>query len=73
MHSFWVFYGLNQSPIEAIVSLLNRFEMAQMGPASLDMTRTILVLVRGLFYIIKDQYSSCKEFRFRHVGAKLVI
>ena len=32
VHSFWVLYGLNQSPIVAIVSLLNRFEMAQIGP-----------------------------------------
>ena len=32
VHSFWVLYGLNQSPIGAIVSLLNRFEMAQIGP-----------------------------------------
>ena len=42
-----VLYGLNQSPIVAIVSLLYRFEMAQMEP-SLGM-KIILILLGGLF------------------------
>ena len=32
VHSFWVLYRLSQSLIVTIVSLLNRFEMAQIGP-----------------------------------------
>ena len=43
-----VLYGLNQLPIVAIVSLLYRFEMAQMGPF-LTLLISILNLVRGLF------------------------
>ena len=43
-----VLYGLNQSPIVAILSPLNKFEMAQMGPF-LTMLISILVLVRGYF------------------------
>jgi len=50
-------YGLNQSPIVAIVSILYRFEMAQMGPF-LTMLISILVLERGLFQIIQVQNSS---------------
>ena len=40
--------------------VLNRFEMAQMGPF-LTMLMSILVLVRGLFQIINVQKSSYKE------------
>ena len=32
VHSFWVLYGLNQSPIGTIVSFFNRFEMAEIEP-----------------------------------------
>ena len=46
--------------------------MALMG-TFLNMLRTILVLVRGLFYIIKAQNSSYNECRFRHKGVNLVI
>ena len=67
-----VLYGLDQSPIVAIVSPLYRLEMAQMG-SFLNMAITILVPVRGLFDIIKGQNSTYKEFRFRHNGANLVI
>lgn len=50
-------HGLNQTPIVAIVSPLYRFEIAQMEPF-LTMLISILVLVRGLFQIIKVQNSS---------------
>ena len=50
-------YGSNQSPIDAIVTPLYTFEIAQMGPL-LTMLMSILVLVRGLFIITKVQNSS---------------